>query len=94
MNKKVIVIIICVKLGLVLGVVLSVNNESNDREDLESYSKIYDENGNVINGDLLYRLTRCYLGSPMVSVSHWRGQDSGTVHRAGCTSHPDLVLKT
>ncbi len=49
MNKKVIVIIICVMLGLVLGVVLSVNNESNDREDLESYSKIYDENGNVIN---------------------------------------------
>ncbi len=55
MNKKVIVIIICVMLGLVLGVVLSVNNESNDREDLESYSQIYDENGNVMQGTLIQK---------------------------------------
>lgn len=49
MNKKVIVIIICAMLGMVLGIMLFVNNKSNDIEDLESYSKIYDEKDNMIN---------------------------------------------
>lgn len=51
MNKKIIIIIIGIILVIVIGSIVFVNSniEKNDIENLDSNSKIYDKNGNIIS---------------------------------------------